>query len=301
MARPRKSTHRVPVVRWTPEGEAARVRDDVTVEEPLEMRVAVPAPEGWASRSVAVTMRTPGHDFELAAGFLLTEGVVRGPRDIRELTYCRSRTEPQQYNIVEARLAGAEGVDFDRLSRNVYTSSSCGVCGKASLEAIELQGCAPLPYEGSIRLPAAVVASLPDRLRAAQRDFDRTGGLHAAGLADGRGEIWLVREDVGRHNAVDKVVGEAFLTGRVPLLGHALVVSGRASFEILQKALAAGVPMVVAVGAPSSLAVEFARRFDMTLAGFVRGGGFNLYAGEGRVAGEEQGPGTTDGAAGGAA
>ena len=285
MARARKSTERVPITRHRRGSPPARVRDTVSIEEPLEMRVALPAPGGWASRSVAVTMRTPGYDFELTAGFLLTEGVVRAAADLQELTYCRSRQEPQQYNIVEARLRSAEGVDLDRLSRNVYTTSSCGVCGKASLEAVELQGCAPLPVEGSIQLDAATVAALPERLRGAQRDFDRTGGLHAAGLVDASGEVWLAREDVGRHNAVDKVVGQAFLEGRVPLLEHALVVSGRASFEILQKALAAGVPAVVAVGAPSSLAVDLARRFDMTLAGFTRDGGFNLYAGEARVGG----------------
>jgi FdhD protein len=157
------------------------------------------------------------------------------------------------------------------------------VCGKATLEAVEIQGCAPLPLEGTIRLSSDVLAALPDRLREAQADFDRTGGLHAAGLVNARGEVWLAREDVGRHNAVDKVLGEAFLNGEVPLLAHGLVVSGRASFEILQKALAAGVPLVAAVGAPSSLAVELAGRFGMTLAGFVRAGGFNLYAGEERV------------------
>jgi FdhD protein len=213
--------------------------------------------------------------------------VVTSARDIQELTYCRSRTEPQQYNIVEARLASADGVDLDRLSRNVFTTSSCGVCGKASLEAVELQGCAPLPMEGSVRFTPAVLAGLPDRLRRSQSDFDRTGGLHAAGLVNAAGEIWLVREDVGRHNAVDKVLGQAFLEGLTPLLEHGLVVSGRASFEILQKALAAGVPLVAAVSAPSSLAVDLARRFDMTLAGFVRGGGYNLYTGQERIVSEE--------------
>lgn len=283
MARPRRSVVRVPVRRHRPGRDDRSVRDELTVEEPLEVRVALPAPSGWTSTSVAVTMRTPGHDFELAAGFLLTEGVLHDRRDVRELTYCRSGQGHQEYNIVEVRLARAEGVDLDRLSRNVYTTSSCGVCGKASLEAVELQGCAPLPLEGSIRLDADTVADLPNRLRAAQRDFDRTGGLHAAGLVDASGEVWLAREDVGRHNAVDKVLGEAFLKGRLPLLQHALVVSGRSSFEIVQKALAAGVPMVVAVSAPSSLAVDLARRFGMTLAGFVRKGGFNLYTGEERV------------------
>lgn len=238
------------------------------------------ATEGVA---VAVTMRTPGHDFELVAGFLVTEGVLASPRDLAELTYCRSGTDPQLYNVVEARLRPGAAVDLARLSRNVFTSSSCGVCGKASLEALEMDGCAPLPDTGALRLPAEVVAGLPDLLRGGQRDFDRTGGVHAAALASGDGALEAVHEDVGRHNAVDKVVGEAFLAGRLPLADRALVVSGRASFEILQKAVSAGIPAVVAVGAPSSLAVDVARRFHLTLAGFVRGGGFNVYAGEERI------------------
>jgi FdhD protein len=290
MARPQKSVARVPVVRHHAGGAEERVRDQVSIEEPLEIRVALPTAAGWAPRSIAVTMRTPGHDFELAAGFLLTEGVVTSRRDVRELTYCRSGQGEQEYNIVEVRLRSAEGVDLDRLSRNVYTTSSCGVCGKASLEAVEIQGCVPLPLEGTVRLSAEVVAGLPDRLRAAQSDFDRTGGLHAAGLVSADGEVWLVHEDVGRHNAVDKILGQSFLEGRLPLLEHGMVVSGRASFEILQKALAAGVPFVAAVGAPSSLAVDLATRFGMTLAGFVRHGGFNVYAGAERVSRVEATP-----------
>lgn len=285
MARPQRSVARIAVVRHRPDRGEERVRDQVSIEEPLEIRVALPSPDGWASRSIAVTMRTPGHDFELAAGFLLTEGVVTSRRDIKELTYCRSGQGEQEYNIVEVRLRSADGVDLDRLSRNVYTTSSCGVCGKASLEAVELQGCEPLPLEGTVRFRAEQVARLPDRLRAAQSDFDRTGGLHAAGLVDADGEVWLAHEDVGRHNAVDKILGQSFLEGSLPLLEHGMVVSGRASFEILQKALAAGVPFVAAVGAPSSLAVDLAARFGMTLAGFVRDGGFNVYTGAERVSG----------------
>jgi FdhD protein len=232
--------------------------------------------------SIAVTMRTPGHDFELAAGFLLTEGVVKVREDIREITYCRSGRGAQEYNIVEVRLRSSRGIDLARLSRNVFTSSSCGICGKASIEAVEVQGCRALP-SGTLTIPSEVLVELPDRLREAQGDFSRTGGLHAAGLFTGSGELVSIREDVGRHNAVDKVVGEAFLAGRLPLADTALVVSGRTSFEILQKAVMAGVPAVIAVGAPSSLAVELATRFNLTLAGFVRGGGYNLYTGAERV------------------
>lgn len=280
MARPSRSTARVPVHRYR-NGDVRRSRDTVSLEEPLEIRVRPHgAGEGVA---VAVTMRTPGEDFELVAGFLLTEGVVAAPADVAELTYCRSRTGPQEYNIVEARLRPGVEVDLARLSRNVFTSSSCGVCGKASLEALELGGCAPLPDEGTLRIGVGVVARLPDELRAGQADFEHTGGIHAAALAAADGSLDGVHEDVGRHNAVDKALGTAFLAGRLPLGDRALVVSGRASFEILQKALAAGVPAVVAVGAPSSLAVDLARRFNVTLTGFTRGGGFNVYAGERRI------------------
>ena len=280
MARPSRSTTRVPVVRHR-DGQTRRTRDALSLEEPLEIRVRPHGAENGTS--VAVTMRTPGHDFELVAGFLLTEGVLAARTDIDELTYCRSGEGPQLYNIVEARLRPGVDVDLERLSRNVFTSSSCGVCGKASLEALEIEGCAPFQTEGTVRLTAEVLTSLPDRLRERQRDFDRTGGIHAAALADGSGEVLSVHEDVGRHNAVDKVLGAALLDGRLPGADRVLVVSGRASFEILQKAVAAGVPGVVAVGAPSSLAVDVARRFNMTLAGFTRDGGFNLYAGEARV------------------
>jgi FdhD protein len=220
-------------------------------------------------------MRTPGRDFELVAGFLLGEGVVSGPGDLLDLTYCRDGEE-QEYNVVEARLAAGRTVDWGRLQRNFYTSSSCGVCGKASLEAVEAQGCTFL--EGGPEIAEALVAALPDRLLDGQDVFARTGGLHAAGLFDAGGTALVVMEDVGRHNAVDKVVGHALLRRLLPARQHVLVVSGRASFELVQKSVAAGIPMLVAVGAPSSLAVDLARRFGQTLVGFARDGGFNVYS-----------------------
>ncbi len=231
--------------------------------------------------ALAVTMRTPGDDFDLVAGFLHGEGVVSGREQLTELTYCRGG-EAQQYNIVEARLAAGVAPDLERLKRNFYTTSSCGVCGKASLDAVEVLACDPLPQGPA--LDGAVLHALPDRLREAQKVFDRTGGLHAAGLFSFAGEPLIVREDVGRHNAVDKTLGRALLEGHLPARDHVLVVSGRASFELVQKAVVAGVPAMVAVGAPSSLAVDLARRFGMTLVGFARDRGFNVYAGEERLA-----------------
>jgi FdhD protein len=286
MVRPTKSIETVRIHRRTRES-SGRERDAVSIEEPMEIRLSIPAPGEATGRddrvvSIAVTMRTPGQDFELAAGFLVTEGVLRRRDEIRELTYCRSGQGSQEYNIVEVRLRDGVEVDLERLSRNVYTSSSCGVCGKASLEAVEVQGCSPLPG-GTLTMSDGMLASLPGRLMAGQGDFSRTGGIHAAGLFDSEGNTLLVHEDVGRHNAVDKVVGDSFLRGRLPLLEAALVVSGRVSFEVVQKAVTAGIPVVVAVGAPTSLAVDLARRFNVTLAGFVREGGFNLYSGAERI------------------
>jgi FdhD protein len=251
------------------------------VEEPLEIRVSwVSGAEGRRVAPFAVTMRTPGHDFELVAGFLHGEGVVSRLGDVEELTYCRG-AEAQEYNVVEARLAAGVPFDLERLRRNVYTSSSCGVCGKASIEAVESLECSAVP-EGPV-IAGEVIVALPDRLLDEQGVFARTGGLHAAGLFDADGRPRAVREDVGRHNAVDKVVGHALLGRSLPAAEAILVVSGRASFELVQKAVMAGVPILVAVGAPSSLAVELARRFGQTLVGFARGGGFNVYCGEERI------------------
>ncbi len=257
--------------------------DSVAVEEPMEVRLEVPARGGKREHPVSVTMRTPGDDFELAAGFLFTEGVVTEPLALTEVRYCRD-VEPQEYNVVTASVRDSDAFDASSLTRNFYVTSSCGVCGKASLESVEVMGCAAVP-DGTLAVDEADLRGLPGRLRAAQRIFDRTGGIHAAGLFDRAGRVALVREDVGRHNAVDKVVGALVLSRALPGSDRGLVVSGRSSFEILQKAAVAGFPMVVAVGAPSSLAVSFARRFNMTLVGFTHSDGYNVYSGGERVTG----------------
>jgi FdhD protein len=267
------------MVRVVSDGEQRRRGDDLATEEPLEIRLLA----GGGSERLAVTMRTPGNDFELAAGFLHGEGVIAGRGQVRGISYC---TDPeldaaQQYNVVNVELAGGELPDLRGLERHFYTSSACGVCGKASLDQIELRGC-PLPPPGP-RVDAEVLYGLPERLREAQGLFESTGGLHAAGLFTARGELVCLREDVGRHNAVDKLVGWALLRDELPLNGRILLVSGRASFEIMQKALVAGVALVCAVSAPSSLAVDVAERFGITLVGFLRGRRFNVYAGEDRI------------------
>ncbi len=254
--------------------------DHVATEEPLEIRVEEPAAAGVREHVVAVTMRTPGDDFELAAGFLFTEGVVPDPAAIADVRYC-SGTDPQQYNVVTVALRDAGAFDPATLTRNFYVGSSCGVCGKASLDAVEVRGCRPAA--GGFRIRDGVLRGVPDGLKPSQRVFGRTGGIHAAGLFGRDGEVRLVREDVGRHNAVDKVVGALALAGTLPETEAGLVVSGRSSFEILQKAAMAGFPMIVAVGAPSSLAVDFARRFGMTLVGFAKRSGYNVYAGSERI------------------
>ena len=257
--------------------------DSVAVEEPMEVRLEVPGDGGTREHPVSVTMRTPGDDFELAAGFLFTEGVVTDPRAVADVRYCRD-VDPQEYNVVTASLRDPGAFDATSLTRNFYVTSSCGVCGKASLESVEVMGCQAVP-DGTLAIHEAEMRALPERLRSAQQVFDRTGGIHAAGLFDSGGGITVVREDVGRHNAVDKVVGTLVLSGGLPGSELGLVVSGRSSFEILQKAAMAGFPMVVAVGAPSSLAVTFARRFNMTLVGFTKSDGYNIYSGGERITG----------------
>jgi FdhD protein len=260
------STTRTQVV--TVDGDRRSRRSDrLATEEPMEIRVEEPGAE---QRSVAVTMRTPGHDFELAVGFLLTEGLIFGRDDVRSVRYCAVPREEQHYNVVSVSVG--RSLEFEQ--RSFYATSSCGVCGKASLDAIDVQ-CAPIA-DGPVIAPA-VVTALPDALRGAQAVFERTGGLHAAGLFDPRGTLVASREDVGRHNAVDKLIGAQLLEGRLPLSESILMVSGRASFEIIQKAATAGIPIVCAVSAPSSLAVDAARRFGLTLVGFLRGERFNIY------------------------
>ena len=262
------------------DGRVVRQKDTLTVEEPLEIRVSWTEGELRRVEPVAVTMRTPGDDFELVAGFLHGEGIVPTADDLHELTYCRG-DEAQEYNIVEARLRAGVPFDVDSMRRNVFTSSSCGICGKASIEAVQATGCSILPT--GFQVSGALLPKLPDRLLAGQRVFARTGGIHAAGLFQADGSSDVLREDVGRHNAVDKVLGHTLLARALPCHDRVLVVSGRASFEIVQKALMAEVPVLVAVGAPSSLAVDLASRFHQTLVGFARDGGFNVYCGAERV------------------
>ena len=269
-----KTKARVRVV----EDGRSRVRpDSLATEEPLEIRLV----HGEARRTVAVTMRTPGADFELAAGFLYGEGIITSRDDILEIAYCVDADTDQQYNIVNVRLREGGSYDLRPLERHFYTTSACGVCGKASLEQLELRGCPVVPPGPEIS--AETVYSLPEKLREAQGLFEATGGLHAAALFDEEGNLIALREDVGRHNATDKLVGWALLEGRLPLTDNIVMVSGRSSFEILQKCLTAGVPIVCAISAPSSLAVDVAREFGMTLIGFLRGNRFNVYSGFERI------------------
>ena len=228
-------------------------------------------------------MRTPGDDASLAVGFLLSEGILRTPSDVQGVRACGPAAGPLQLrNVVRVELREDVAVDLKRLERHFYTTSSCGVCGKTSLEALAIGNVAPLA-DKLPRIAAAAIHGLPQRIRRAQAVFDRTGGLHAAALFNAAGELLSLREDVGRHNAVDKLLGAEFLAGRVPLADRGLLLSGRASFELVQKALVAGIPLLAAVGAPSSLAVELAARFKMTLIGFLRDGKFNIYSGGWRL------------------
>ena len=247
--------------------------DTVAAEEPLEIRV-----DGDA---LAVTMRTPGNDFELAAGFLITEGLVE-PRQIRAIRYCVPEGEPQEYNVLSVDLVPGASLPASSGLRSFVTTSACGLCGKASIDTVRARTRFDVRYD-EVTIDAGQLASLPARLRAAQRVFDRTGGLHAAGLFDAAGNLVCLREDVGRHNAFDKVLGWAALDGRLPLRSHVILASGRASFELTQKALMAGIPVLAAVSAPSTLAVQLAEEAGMTLVGFLRGPTMNVYTGEQRV------------------
>jgi FdhD protein len=252
---------------------AAEDRQDlVAVEEPLEIRV-----EG---RSLAVVMRTPGHDSELAAGFLVSEGVVARPRDILEISQCQRTTESRG-NVVDVLLGGAE-MDWEKLTRHVFSASSCGICGKTSLDSVFQRF---TPIEETWTVTAELLWQLPDRLRAQQQTFSNTGGLHACALFDQSGELHLLREDVGRHNALDKLLGHGAIHGTLPFSNKILLLSGRVSFEMMQKALAAGIPIVAAISAPTSLAVQFAKESGQTLVGFLRPGSMNIYSGAERVTG----------------
>jgi FdhD protein len=262
------------VLRITAEGRAHRP-DTLAGEEPLELRVG--------GRALAVTMRTPGHDLELVHGFLLTEAVITTRTDVALARYCDSGASgANTYNVLDLTLAAGVPAPTPGVERNFFTTSSCGICGKASLDAVRTSTRFP-PAADPLRIPAATLTALPAALRAAQRVFDSTGGLHAAALFTHTGALLVAREDVGRHNAVDKTIGWALLHDRVPLTGCTLLVSGRASFELTQKAVMAGVPLLAAVSAPSSLAVDLAEESGVTLVGFLRGTSMNVYTGAERI------------------
>ena len=260
-------------------------RDLVAGEEPMEIRLRIPQEDGTFTRSLSVTMRTPGNDFELAAGFLFTEGIISGKKDIETIEYTPEGKKDQAFNIVTVSLRQGIELDAKKLLRHFYVTSSCGVCGKTSLEAVRVLVQTKLP-PGEPRISSSIVGLLPGTLRRSQSVFAQTGGIHAAGLFTPQGDLVSIQEDVGRHNAVDKLVGEQLLRGAVPLRGRVMQVSGRGGFEIVQKALVAQIPIVSSVGAPSSLAVDLAREFDMTLFGFVREGRFNVYSEAGRLEGD---------------
>jgi FdhD protein len=262
-----------PVVEWNA-GDARPLQDEVAIEEPIEIRIG--------GTSISITMRTPGDDFELAAGFLFTERIVSERFDLESIVYGHGPDKRPSPNVVDVALRPGKTVDLARLQRHFYAASSCGVCGKASICAVRVRGLRR-PAE-DVRISPALLAVLPAVLRNRQEAFDRTGGLHAAALFDASGALIDVREDVGRHNAVDKVIGRALLDGRLPLSRQILFVSGRGAFEIVQKALVAGVPVVASVSAPSSLAVELAREYGLTLIGFIRGQRFVVYSGNERLA-----------------
>ena len=286
-------TKREPVLRLDGPG-AMGSRDTLAAEEPLEIRIG--------GKQIAVTMRTPGDDFDLVAGYLAGEGVIRAPRDLSRMRFCgdtacsgpigvgprESRQDDETgnvhdlYNIVDVDLAPGVEPPLWSLDRTTYTTSACGVCGKSSIEAVRANAHWSVQDDPLVVAPETLYA-LPRQLREHQKIFDKTGGLHAAGIFDSTGALLCLREDVGRHNAVDKVIGWAVREDRLPLRGHMLAVSGRASFELVQKASAAGIPLLAAVSAPSSLAVELARAAGMTLAGFVRGQTANVYAGAARI------------------
>lgn len=272
------STTRVQLQRYE-QDQVTHPHDWVATEEPLEIRLLHPTSNGIETNSVSITMRTPGHDFELAAGFLFSESILNQPKDLDTMAYCIE--EEQLYNIVNAQLRPGVIFDPEKLQRHFYTTSSCGVCGKASLEALEVDGCHALPDGPQVSVE--ILQQLPNQLREAQSLFERTGGLHAAGIFNLDGTLNYLREDVGRHNAVDKVIGHALMKNKLPLNHSILMLSGRASFELMQKALRAQIPIVAAVGAPSSLAIEIANNFNITLLGFVSESRLNVYSGPGRI------------------
>ena len=265
------------------DGVPEAVTDYVAVEEPLEIRLGHSTPDGRATRSVSITMRTPGNDRELAVGFLYTEAIIQRPEDIASIETCGPPApDSGNHNVIRVDLLPDVTVDLGKLQRHFYTTSSCGVCGKTSLDAIRVELAEPFK-DVDTKFSRAVLTTIPDALRQAQHTFEETGGLHAAAAFNSQGDLSVTMEDVGRHNAVDKVVGSLLLNKELPANELGLMVSGRASFELMQKTLVAGMPLLAAVSAPSSLAVQLAVEFNMSLIGFLRGNTFNIYAGEERI------------------
>ncbi len=258
----------------------AEETDSLAVEEPLEIRLGFEINGKKTHKAISITMRTPDHDFELAAGFLFTEGILQNHSQISDIKHCGKLGQIGFENTVKVDLEKNVEIDFKRLERHFYTSSSCGVCGKSSIEALQT---GVKPIVSNLKISADLIHQLPDILSKSQTVFNETGGLHASALFDENGNLDIVREDVGRHNALDKVIGAKFLENKTPLSDKILLVSGRASFELVQKALMAGIPILAAVGSPSSLAVELAKEFGMTLIGFVRNNRFNIYSEAKRV------------------
>ncbi len=258
------------------------VDDLLVVEEPLEIQLGYGPENDRKQKSISVTMRTPGHDFELTTGFLFTEGIINIYADVNTIKYCVSKTPEENGNKVKVELKPNVDVDIERLSRNFYTTSSCGVCGKASIEAIETLDC-PIMLPNQPVFKGETIHDLPNILRTHQTVFEHTGGIHAAALFHSSGEMIAMREDVGRHNAVDKLIGSQLFDNKTPLSDCLIMVSGRASFELIQKSVMAGIPILAAVGAPSSLAVDLANKFNMTILGFVRDNRFNIYSGKARI------------------
>lgn len=266
------ATKTLPIQRRTPDGERHSIDDTVSLEEPLELRIR--------GQSIAITMRTPGHDSELAAGFAFTEGLIKQPGQLIEIAHCQRGEAEHPENIINLFLEGSASCNLEHLTRHVFASSSCGICGKASIEAIQKDW---PPIESAFTTTEDTLLGIPHQLNQHQTQFQQTGGLHAAALVTQGGELVVVREDVGRHNAVDKVIGWGVLKPSFRFADHLLLVSGRASFEIMQKALAAGIPLVAAVSAPSSLAIDFAQTNRQTLVGFLRDATFNIYSHPQRV------------------
>ena len=277
-----QSSHAIEISKFR-NGTQERHVDSVAVEEPLEIRLGWSTPDGRATRSISITMRTPGDDTELAVGFLLSESIICEAADVASIDVCgEPAPDSGNYNTVKVELNAGVDVDLGRLQRHFYTSSSCGVCGKTSLDALHATGATSL-RDNTAAFSKDILTSIPEKLRESQATFDTTGGLHAAAAFTRSGELVMTMEDVGRHNAVDKVIGALALAGQLPASELGLMVSGRASFELMQKALVARMPLLAAVSAPSSLAVQLAQEFDLTLVGFLRGETFNIYSGKQRI------------------